>query len=196
MKDLEKKLDLFVSKVQDEYNNKIPEGGIINTLIAPKFEDEYKPDYDLKTLISAIVNNKSVAKSEFEKYFLKTNLRFKVLYDNIDVTTSKMKDQIPSLLNIIDENVYISIERIKKNIFKSIEEAEITKKTKANNKHIQQNTLIKLNSGKYFDSSFNGTNPTTNVRPILDELVKLDPKPQYKKIPTKGFNNEMINAYL
>jgi len=196
MKDLEKKLDLFISKVNDEYHKNIPAGGIINTLIKPIFEGEYKPNYELIDLVSYIINdpNKSTAYSIFEKHFMKTNLRFKVLYNKKDVTTNKMKEQIPSLLNVIDESIYTSIEKINKHLFNSIEDAKNV--YKQNNKILNPKDLIQLNSGKYFDSSFNGTNPTTNVRPILSELINLDPKLEYIKVPEKGFNNEMINAYL
>jgi predicted house-cleaning noncanonical NTP pyrophosphatase (MazG superfamily) len=196
MKDLKKKIDLFVSKVNDEYHKNIPIGGIIDTLIRPIFEGEYKPNYELKHLVSSIINdpNKSTAYSIFEKHFMKTNLRFKVLYNKKDVTTNKMKEQIPSLLNIIDESTYTSMEKINKHLFNSIEDAKNV--YKQNNKILNPKVLTQLNSGKYFDSSFNGTNPTTNVRPILSELINLDSKLEYIKVPEKGFNNEMINAYL
>lgn len=194
MKDLKKKLDLFVFKVNDEYYKNMPEGGIIDTLIKPIFEGEYRPNYELKTLVSSIIKDKSIAYSIFEKHFMKTNLRFKVLYNKKDVTTNKMKEQIPFLLNIIDESIYTSIEKINKHLFNSIKDARNV--YKQNNKILNPKVLTQLNSGKYFDSSFNGTNPTTNVRPILSELINLDSKLEYIKVPGKGFNNEMINAYL
>tara|TARA_R110000803_G_scaffold102158_1_gene170190 strand:- start:272 stop:859 length:588 start_codon:yes stop_codon:yes gene_type:complete len=195
MKDLKKKLDLFVSKVHDECNRNMPEGGIIDTLIKPIFESEYKPNYDLKTLIGVILNDKSVARSEFGKHFLKTNLRFKISYNGEDITTDEMVQQIPKILNTLDLEICKSVDKIKKHIYVSKENAKkLTKK--GTYKSIPQNHLIQLSSGEYFDRNFGGTNATTNVKPILDELIKLDPKLTYKKVPIEGYNQEVIKAYL
>jgi|TARA_R110000803_G_C11789415_1_gene297821 hypothetical protein len=193
MKDLEKEIDLFISKVKNEHITSV-KGGIIDTLIKPLCEGEFALEVSSEKLIAAICMDKSIAHGIFERHFMKTNLRFKVLYNGDDVTTYKMKEQIPSLLNILHENVYTSIEKINKHLFDSIEHVKNT--YKHNNKTLNPKIITQLNSGKYFDISFNGTNATTNVRPILDELVKLDPKLTYIKVPKKGFNNEMINAYL
>ena len=193
MKDLDKYLEKFQNKVKREYMYKI-EGGIIDSLLRRNFKGKYAPSCSFQELLDQIICNEQIAYSVFEKHFLKTNLRFNVFYNGKNITTKKMKEQIPTLLNILPQNIYTSVKKLNKHLFDSVEDAQNS--YKQYNKTLNIKNITQLNSGKFFDSSFNGTNPTTNVRPILDELIKLDPKLKYTNIPEKGFNQELINCYL
>ena len=193
MKDLKKKLDLFVSKVHDEHNNSI-KGGIIDTLIKPICEGEFGLNVTPEELIGSILFNKSIAYGIFERHFIKSNLRFKIFYKGKEIISKSMKEQIPDVLNLLGEETYIFVEKINKHLFNSMD--EVKKSYKTNNKVFEPKNITFLNSKKCFDHSFNGTNPTINIKPCLDDLIKLDTQLTYESYIKKGYNNELLKAYL
>lgn len=185
MKNLDIYLTRFKSKVKDEYINNTP-NGIIDLLISPQFVGEYCPTYSIEELLDRIIdpNNNKIAYSVFEKHFLKSSLRFKVEYKGKDITTQKMVNQSITVLNAISPSVYSKVDLIKKHLYPS--QTLIKNSSK----------LIQLNNGEWFDSSFNGTNPTTNIRPFLQSISEVDKDLQYYYIVLRGYNNELKNAFL
>lgn len=185
MKDLHFYLKRFKSIVTKEYMHGIS-GGIIDNLLKPQFEGEFCPPYSLENLLDRIVNpnDDTIAFSIFEKHFIKDNLRFKVEYQGKDITTPKLKDQSVKILNLINPSIYDKVDVIKNHLYSTPEGVKYPDR------------LVKLDNGKLFDVSFKGTNPTTNIKPLLKSVAELDAGLKFSYIVVKSYNNELKNAFL
>tara|TARA_R110002153_G_scaffold243059_1_gene398344 strand:- start:95 stop:679 length:585 start_codon:yes stop_codon:yes gene_type:complete len=194
MKEINKYIQTLQNKIEGELMNKT-ENGILDLVVKDSFnQGQYSPSYTIEALAYRIVENKEIAYSTFEKYFINFKLRYKILYGGVEIKNKTMKDLIPAFMNFVGREVYSKSKKLTNHTYSSIEDAK--NKYSSSDKVFDKKKFTQLKSEEWFDTSFFGQNVTVNLKPICEELSSIDPKFKYIPTPIKQFNDQLIREFL
>lgn len=146
----------------------------------------YGQDFDPISLVQQIITNPMVAEREFSGIFTKVSPKWEVSLNGKVLEAPNNREVVKVLLNAVDPTDFY-------NICKKLNN---TKYLDLFSKQQNKTTFIKLNNDMYFDATFNGQMPVTNLTPLIKWIQNnVNPKISFRILNEEKLQESLTKYY-